>query len=151
MVVSAAIGAILMAGLTSVIVTSVRGINIATSRIEASSQIRSFQFFAMDDFARSGLPSSAGCTVDSPCTQAILLVGRTRLASYDVIYRWDDARFFLERAAGDSTHRVATGVKNFSWYIDGSPPKQTVVVNLKITVQDYSEFQTLRFYPRLQS
>lgn len=155
-VISAAIGAILMAGLTSVIVTSVRATNIATSRIEASSQIRSFQFFAADDFARSGLPSSDGCTLNSPCTRAIVLVGRTSaLDPYQVTYRWDGARFFLDREVGNSTHHVATRVKDFSWYIDGSPPNQTVVVNLKVTVQvmaqdSYSEFQTLRFYPRLQ-
>ena len=55
-IVASAIGAILMAGLTSVILTSVRANNIASSRIEASSQIRSFQFSAYDEFARSDIP-----------------------------------------------------------------------------------------------
>jgi prepilin-type N-terminal cleavage/methylation domain-containing protein len=151
-VIASAIGAILMTGLTSVILTSVRATNTATSRIEASSQIRTFQFFAADDFARSGVPSSDGCTVNDPCRHAIALVGRTPvLDAYGVTYAWDEDKGFLDRSVPGSIRHVATRVTDFSWYVDGQPPKQTVVVNLKVTVQDYSEHQVMRFYPRLQS
>jgi prepilin-type N-terminal cleavage/methylation domain-containing protein len=150
-VISSAIGAMLMAGLTSVLLSSVTATNVATSRIEASSQLRSFQFFAGDDFARSDLPSSDGCTETSPCTQPIVLLGITRdSAPIQVTYRWNKPHAVLDRQVGPSNHHVATGVRDFFWYVDGSPPKQTVVINMKVTVQDYSEFQALRFYPRLQ-
>jgi prepilin-type N-terminal cleavage/methylation domain-containing protein len=146
-VISAAIGAVLMAGLTSVVLTSVRATNIATARIEASSQIRSFQFFAYDDFAHSGIPpGSASC----PCTQPIVLSGPpansqdTPGSLEQVTYAWDGTGF-LDRQSSTGTRRVSTNVTGFSWRVDG----RTVVVSLTVTVQSYAQSQTLRFYPRV--
>jgi len=157
-IVASAIGAILMAGLTSVILTSARANNIASSRIEASSQIRSFQFFAYDDFARSGIPEPSGCgTKGDPCTtQPIVLTGQqvANVATpapspYQVTYAWDGTSF-LERTANNvPTIHAAVGVTGFSWYVDGTAPHQTVVVSMTVTVRSYDESQTLRFYPRV--
>ena len=159
-VIACAIGAILMTALTSVILTSVRASTIATSRIDASSQIRNFEFFAYDDFALGSVPSPSGCgTAGNPCsTQAIVLSG-TQVsnsvtpvaASYQVSYTWDGSSF-LDRQIGANPAtaiHAATNVTGFSWYVDGSAPYQTVVVSLTVTVQSYSESQTLRFYPRV--
>src|SRR5690349_2168231 len=73
-VIASSIGLMIMTGLTSVILTSVRAVGTATSRIQASSQIRSFEYFAYDDFARSSLPPSDGCG-PAPWTCPIVLTG----------------------------------------------------------------------------
>jgi prepilin-type N-terminal cleavage/methylation domain-containing protein len=156
-VIASAIGAILMAGLTSVILTSVRAGNTASSRIEASSQIRSFQFFASDDFARSPLPSPSGCVGTPPTACTIALGGvqasnstRPVIAPYLVSYSWDVQSGFLDRKVGNNPAiHAASNVTAFSYFLDGSAPYQTVVVSLKVTVRSYSEYQTLRFYPRV--
>jgi prepilin-type N-terminal cleavage/methylation domain-containing protein len=148
-VISVAIGAILMSALTSVILTSVRASATATSRIDASGQIRNFEFFAYDDFAHSAVPTPTGCigTVGSPCTtQAIGLNG-------PVTYAWDGTAF-LDRLVGSNVTHMATNVTGFSWYVDSSLAHPTVVINLTVTIQafsdqPYSESQTLRFYPRV--
>ncbi|TMC54345.1 MAG: type II secretion system protein [Chloroflexi bacterium] len=135
-IISAAIGALLLSALTSVVLTSWRGAMIATSRVEASSQIRNFEYLAYDDFARSATPSGGAC----PCTtQPLLLSG--------VTYTWD-GRSFLDRAVANTgaTEHAATDVSAFSWYVDTN---STVVVSLTITIQAYSESQTFRFYPRV--
>ena len=156
-VIASAITLLVMTGLTSLVLTAVRAANIATSRIEASSQIRNFQLNAYDDFARSGVPNPSSCgTVSNQCTtEPIVLTGMqvsnatnpVALGNETVTYTWDGA-LFLDRAAqaGPASH-VASGVKpgGFTWYVEG----RTVVVNMTVTVQSYSESQTLRFWPRL--
>jgi hypothetical protein len=70
-------------------------------------------------------------------------------ASFQVSYTWDGSNF-LDRAiasTGVSEH-AATNVTAFSWYIDTDA---TVVVSLTVTVQSYSESQTFRFDPRLET
>jgi prepilin-type N-terminal cleavage/methylation domain-containing protein len=160
-IIASAIGAILMGGLTSVIMTSVRAGNVASSRIETSSQIRSFQFFAYDDFARSSVPSPSGCgTVDDPCTtepielsgQQVQVPNNTITpvpAPYDVSYTWDGASFLDRQSNASPAVHAAVDVTQFSWYVDGTAPNQTVVVSMTVTVRSYSESQTLRFYPRV--
>ena len=70
LLVASAIGVIVMTGLTSVVFTSWKAGSIATGRIEASSQIRNFQYEGYDDFALANLPTPTGCagTIASPCT-----------------------------------------------------------------------------------
>ena len=157
LIIASAVGVILMTGLTSVILTSVQAGVTATSRVEASSQIRNFGLNAYDDFALSGLKTLLGCT--SPCSSPITLQGlrASNLSSpaasnFMVTYTWQSASNpqTLDRQVGGSPPvRAATGVTAFSWYVDGSPPNQTVVVMLTVTVNAYAESQTFRFHPRL--
>ena len=160
-IISVAIGAILMAGLSSVVLTSVRASSVAASRVEASSQIRSFQFFAYDDFAHSGLSGLSGCTQGAPCTtQAITLTGTQVNASgqpigtHTVTYTWDGSND-LDRSAGGAPIHAASDVSSFSWYVVSGPGLSTVVVNITVTVpeagmgQAYSESQNFIFYPRV--
>jgi prepilin-type N-terminal cleavage/methylation domain-containing protein len=163
LIVASAIGLVVMTGLTSVVLTSWHANTIATSRIEASSQIRNFEFVAYDDFALSNLPVPTGClaTIASPCTTPIVLQGSQAsndatptISPYQVTYRWDGGTNLLERQTQLGTNPpvdfdAATGVTAFSWYLDGSAPYQTVVVTVSITVQSYIETQALRFYPRV--
>lgn len=155
-IVASAIGAILMSGLTSVILTSVRASDTASSRVEASSQIRSFQFFAYDDFARSDIPDTSGCAADPCTTEPIVLTGQQvsnsthpAPAPYQVSYEWDGTSFLDRTVTGNPSVHAAVGVTAFSWYVDGTAPYQTVVVSMTVTVKSYSESQTLRFYPRV--
>ena len=152
-VITCAIGAVLMSALTSVVLTSYRAAAIATSRIEASGQIRNFQFGAYDDFARSGVPSSS-CAPPKVC---IVLTG-TQMSnsttptpiSYVVTYTWDGVAILDRQVQADlvvlPSRHVATSVTAFSWNVDA--PTNTVVVNLTVTVLTYSESQSFRFYPR---
>jgi prepilin-type N-terminal cleavage/methylation domain-containing protein len=148
-IITSAIGLMLLTALTSVVLTTWRAATIASSRVEASGQIRNFEYFAYDDFARSTTPSAGGC----PCTtQPLVLIGyqvsnSTPVpATFQVTYTWDKDAGFVDRAvAGGSTAHAATDVSAFSWYVDAN---STVVVNLTVTVQAYSQSQTFRFYPR---
>jgi len=170
-VVSAAIGAILLAGLSSVIYTSTNAAKTAVSRIEASGQIRNFELRAYDDFALSSIPLiPAGCggTQASPCTtQSIKLTGK-QVANlgvpapspyyYAATYTWEGTAAacgappppcFLDRTVDPNTRHVATGVSAFSWYLDGTALDRTVVVSLTVTVGTYSDSQTFRFRPQV--
>jgi hypothetical protein len=40
-------------------------------------------------------------------------------------------------------------VSAFSWYLDTTSTHPTVVVTISVTIQAYTETQTLRFYPRV--
>jgi type II secretory pathway pseudopilin PulG len=155
LLVASALGLTVMTGLTSVVLTTWRAGTTATSRIEASSQIRNFQFEAYDDFALSGLPTMSGCGADPtpPCT--ISLSGSKVSNStapvptdYAVTYTWDGANVTRRIGANPATF-VATNVTAFSAYVAGTAPHQTVVVTMTVTVQAYAETQTLRFYPRV--
>ena len=154
-IVTLAIMGIVMVGLTSVIYTSVRVSDISSSRVEASGQIRNFQFVAYDDFARSQLQGGGACTPSTPCTtQPIVLVG-TQVSNstqpvpsqVQVTYAWDGSAFVNRQSSSASVH-AATDVSAFSWYVDQSTGFPTVVVNLTVTIKGYSESQTLRYYPR---
>lgn len=150
-VIAAAIGLFVMSALTSVILTSVRASATASSRIEASGQIRNFEFFAYDDFAQSAVPNPSGCGtgVGDLCHgQPIALSG-----TYSVSYTWDGSAF-LDRQLGSNVIHMATNVTDFSWYVDGSSLHPTVVISITVTIQassdqPYSESQTFRFYPRV--
>ena len=154
LIVASAIGVMVMTGLTSVVLTSWRAGTVATNRVEASSQIRSFEFYANDDFALSGAPVISGCAPGGrpPCT--ITLSGlritdpNTAPIRYSVTYTWDGGSI-NRQVAGYSSNFAAIGVTAFSAAVSGSPPYQTVVVTMTLTVQAYVETQTLRFYPRV--
>ncbi len=157
LVITSALSVIVMSALAEVILTTVRAGSVATSRVEASSQIRNFEYRAYDDFARSAVPAPGGCgTPANPCTTTPLTLSGTQVsnsvppvaAAYQVTYAWDGSAF-LDRSGGGALTHMATNVSSFSWYVDGAPPNQTVVVSLTVTVQRYSESQTFRFYPRL--
>ena len=168
LMVASAIGVIVLSGLTSVVLSSVRAGRVATSRIEASSQIRSFQFDAYDDFALSqvcagaslpttcnGVPTLSGCARGNPPPCTISLSGLQAsnapvpvLSPVQVTYTWDGVN--VDRKVGPNPARhAATNVTAFSAVIAGSYPYQTVVVTMTVDVQSYSETQTLQFYPRV--
>jgi hypothetical protein len=80
----------------------------------------------------------------------VFLHGPTPSASnYTVIYSWDGA--ILQRQVGNGPpKRVASNVKEFSWYLVGTSPRQTCVITLTVKVGSYAASQTLLFYPQLQ-
>jgi prepilin-type N-terminal cleavage/methylation domain-containing protein len=158
LIVASAIGLFVMTGLTSVVLTTWRAGTTATSRIEASSQIRNFQFEAYDDFALANLPTPGGCaaTAASPCTTPIILQGvrasnatNPATSPYQVTYTWDGSDLLMRQVNGNPAIEAASGVTAFSWYLDGSGSHQMVVVTISVTVQSYTETQALRFYPRV--
>jgi len=140
-IIAMAIGALLMGAVSSVVYTAWQAASVASSRVEASSQIRSFESFAYDDFATSTVPITGECgTSASPChTEPIVLSGET--------YTWNGSSF-VDRHAGSVSIHAATDVTAFSWYVDAN---STVVVSLTVQVQAYSESQTFRFYPRINN
>lgn len=137
MIITVAIGAVLMSALTSVILTAWRATDIASSRVEASGQIRNFQYFAYDDFTQANVSTLNGCTPSAPCVTPINLPS--------VTYQWDGFNF-LDRTTSLVTMHAAANVTAFSWFVDTN---STVVVNLTVTVRSYSESQVFRFFPRL--
>lgn len=154
LIVASAIGLLVMTALTSVVLTTWRAGSVATGRIEASGQIRSFQFYAYDDFALSGIPTISGCGAAAPPPCTITLSGFQASnsavpvpASFQVTYTWDGAN--LDRQVGGISKHAATNVTAFSAFVASTPQHQTVVVTLTISVQSYAETQTLRFYPRV--
>jgi hypothetical protein len=165
-VICTAVAAIVMTGLTSVVLTSVRAANTAEYRVQASAQIRNFQFIAYDDFARSSLPTPTGCgTRDNAChTQPLEMTGTQvtnpaqLLRQYRVKYTWRVGSSVLDRqvAATGATKHVANGVTAFSWYVDTSTaPHATVVITMTVRIGSYSDSyyyeqsQTMRFLPQL--
>jgi prepilin-type N-terminal cleavage/methylation domain-containing protein len=139
-IVTLALGVILLSAVSSVVLTSWRGAAIASSRVVASSQMRNFQTFAYDDFAKTNISSLGGCTPSTPGSSPITLP--------TVKYAWDGSNF-LDRATSETTIHAATNVSAFSWYIDGT--NCTVVIKLTVTVPPYSQSQSFRFYPRVNS
>jgi prepilin-type N-terminal cleavage/methylation domain-containing protein len=151
LIVASAIGLFVMTGLTSVVLTTWRAGTTATSRVEASGQIRNFEFVAYDDFALSGVPTISSCAPDSipPCTIALSgLRTPNSTVPVPVTYTWDGANVDRQ-VGGNAASHAAINVTAFAAYVDGSAPHQTVVVTLTVTVQSYAETQTLRFYPRV--
>lgn len=163
-VVATAIGLFVMGSLTSIVLTTVLAANTATSRVEASSQIRNFQLNAYDDFALSQAPIPPGCgvTAASPCTSEAITLQGSRMpnqeavaaAGYTVVYAWDPASKVVNRQVGGASRRAASNVTAYSWYIDGAG-QPSVVISLTVTVgfynTSYSQSQTMRFYPRVTS
>jgi prepilin-type N-terminal cleavage/methylation domain-containing protein len=157
--VASALGLVVMTALAQVVLTTWRAGITATSRIEASGQIRNVQLRAYDDFALSNVPIPAGCaaTAASPCTTQPIDLGGVQASNsinpatspFGVTYTWDGVSLLQRQVGGNPPSAVATGVSKFSWYLDGSAPHQTVVVTISITVQSYTQIQTLRFYPRV--
>jgi prepilin-type N-terminal cleavage/methylation domain-containing protein len=152
LIVASAIGLIVMTGLTSVVLTSWRAWVTGTSRVEASSAIRNFQFEGNDDFALSSLPVPPGCgtSVSNQCsTQTISLQGLQfdksgAVSAYHVTYTWDGTSLLMRQIGVKPPREAATNVSAFTWYVDGST--QAVVVTISVTVQSYTQTQTLRFY-----
>lgn len=146
-IISAAIGALLMGALVSVFLTATRATNEATGRVEASGQLRNFEIFAYEDFAGSGISDfNATCSATSPCQSQVTLTETHPDQSYTVSYSWDQTKKVLDRTVGGNPPlHAATNVDDFEWYVDAN---QSVVVTLTITVSSYTESQTFRYYPR---
>jgi prepilin-type N-terminal cleavage/methylation domain-containing protein len=161
-VIATAIGLLVMGSLTSVVMTTVQATNTATSRVEASGQIRGFQLTAYDDFALSQPPAPCG-TQAAPCDVQPLVLQGSRMANqesgaasaYVVKYMWDRDKRVVTRQQVDGTGRnVASNVYAYSWYVDGTGARPTVVISMTVTVgfiykDSYSQSQTMRFYPRV--
>lgn len=162
-IIASALGLMVMAALTSVVLTSVISDNTAMGRIEASAQIRNFQATTYDDFvlARAPVPSSCG-TSGSPCTSEELVLRGLRVPNMvggvavpdTVRYAWDPGLQQVIRYWETSSRVVASNVTAYSWYVDqDSGGNPSIVVSLTVTIPSYnatySESQTLRFYPRI--
>ena len=171
-VIASALGLMVITGLTSVILTSIKATSIATSRIEASGQIRNFELHAYDDFALSAIPDTAGCgappwscPIKLAGTQVTNSVTPTVDPTYKVSYSWDGTAVLDRQVGGNPPAHVAKNITDFSWWVEGSALHQTVVVKLGVTVplprssgpafafagDPYTEYQILRFYPRVNS
>jgi prepilin-type N-terminal cleavage/methylation domain-containing protein len=161
LIVASAIGLLVMGALTSVVLTSVLAANTATSRVEASAQIRNFQLTAYDDFALSQSPVPVGCgTPVSPCTTQDMYLTGLRMpnaggapGSFTARYTWDPSTQLVTRFVGAASRVAASDVASYSWYVDPSGAHPVVVVTMTVTVgfynTSYTESQTLLFYPRV--
>jgi len=162
LIVASAIGLMVMGALTSVVLTMTLGANIATSRVEASAQIRNFQLTAYDDFALSRPPNPPGCgTQAGPCTTQDMVLTGDRMpnqadgvaAPFTARYSWDRSDQTVTRFVNASSRVVASSVTGYSWYVDQSGAHPVVVVGMNVTVgfynTSYTESQTLLFYPRV--
>jgi prepilin-type N-terminal cleavage/methylation domain-containing protein len=158
---ASAIGLLVMSALTSVVLTTYRASQTASSRVEASGQIRSFEQIAYDDFATSSLPvRPGGCgSIGAPCTHDPLQLQGCKMTNsttptaqrFAVTYAWPAGSNLVNRRIGaGSSNPAATDVTAFSWYLDGSSPNQSVVVTLSVAVGGVSQSQTMRFYPRVR-
>jgi prepilin-type N-terminal cleavage/methylation domain-containing protein len=164
LIVATTIGVLVMSAVVSVLVTSIVGVNTATTRVEASSQIRSFQLTAYDDFALSRPPAAAGCgTPSSPCTTQPMVLSGSRVPNqptgaptpFTATYTWDPAGQTITRSTGVGSRTAAGNVTAFEWYVDSSGQHPVVVVAMSVTVgfynTTYTQSQTLLFYPRITS
>jgi prepilin-type N-terminal cleavage/methylation domain-containing protein len=162
LMIATALGVLVLSALTSLVVTMMMADNTATGRVEASSQVRNFQFAAYDDFVLARPPAPPDCgTAATPCTtQDLVLMGsqapdppNAAPASYTVRYVWDPNLEEVTRYAGTAIRVVASNVTAYSWYVDRSGLYPTVVVSITVTIPSYnvtySDSQTLRFYPRI--
>jgi prepilin-type N-terminal cleavage/methylation domain-containing protein len=168
LIIATAIGVLVMGALTSVVLTTVLAANTANGRIEASSQVRSFEFTAYDDMAFAQPPAPQGCGAPgTPCTTQVMILqgclqptdARDAGVVHTVRYAWDSAAQVVRRYSATSSgvvaRVIASNVKMFSWYLDTGAHPTSVVVSMTVTVAayntTYSESQTLRFYPRITS
>ena len=152
LIIASAIGLAVMTALTSVVFTTWKASVIASSRVEASAQIRNFQLVAYDDFVGSGPPTTSGCGGVPAGTCITLPV--TRASNPDqpvtVTYKWDGVRFLDRCQDSQPCRHVSTNVKAFIVIPDGG----ALVVKIKISIptdstNSYTQSQTLRFLPRL--
>jgi prepilin-type N-terminal cleavage/methylation domain-containing protein len=162
LIIASAIGVMVMGAMTSVVLTTVLGGNVATSRIEASAQIRNFQLTAYDDFALSRPPATSGCgTSVSPCTTQDMILEGDRMPNqaggvpglFTARYTWDPTKKLVTRFVGVASRVVASGVTRYSWYVDSTGGHPVVVVSMSVTMASYNttytESQNLLFYPRV--
>jgi prepilin-type N-terminal cleavage/methylation domain-containing protein len=164
-VIASALGLLVMSALTSLVLTTVMADNIAIGRVEASAQIRTFQYTAYDDFVLARAPIPTGCgTSGNPCTTQDLVLQGSRVpndvagvaAPYTVRYVWDPTQQLVTRYWGITSKIAAGNVTAYSWYVDQSGPNRAfVVISMTVTISayntTYSESQTLLFYPRITS
>jgi prepilin-type N-terminal cleavage/methylation domain-containing protein len=162
LIIATALGLVVLGALTSVVLTMMMADNTASGRVEASSQVRNFQFAAYDDFVLARPPTtSSGCgTPSNRCTTQDLVLSGSRApnptdglpVSYTIRYVWDPSKKVVTRYAGTTSRVTASNVTAYSWYVDRTATP-TVVVSLTVTIPSYnatySESQTLRFYPRI--
>jgi type II secretory pathway pseudopilin PulG len=165
LIIANAIGLMVMGAMTSVVLTMVLGGNVATSRVQASAQIRNFQLTAYDDFALSRPPvtNSCGTGVNNPCTTQDMVLTGDRMpnqiggvaAPFTARYTWDPTKSLVRRFVGVASRVVASDVKSYSWYVDSSAEHPVVVVSMSVTIgfynTAYTESQSLLFYPRVTS
>ena len=163
LIVASAIGLMVMGAMTSIVLTMALGANTATSRIEASAQIRNFQLTAHDDFVLSRPPVPTGCgTPANPCTTQDMILSGSRMPNsgglalpFTARYAWDSTQQLVRRFVGGTSRVVASSVTNYSWYLDRSGDHPSVVVSMDVRVgfynTTYTETQTLLFYPRVTS
>lgn len=158
LLVATVIASVILVALTSVVFTTYQADQTATSRVEASGELRNFQQVAYDDFAGSTIPTApGGCgTSGQPCTQAAIQLsgcamnGAGTLQQRTVSYTWTAASDTIERQVNSSTvETTASGVTAFNWYLDGTAPNQSVIVSLTVTVKAVSQSETMQFYPRV--
>jgi prepilin-type N-terminal cleavage/methylation domain-containing protein len=162
LIIASALGLLVLSALTSVVLTTSMATNTAVGRIEASSQVRSFQFTAYDDFALARAPAPSGCgTPGAPCTTQEMVLQGSRVPNQvngvavpsTVRYIWDAATHLVTRYTGTSSRVAANHVTAYSWYIEGGGSRPSVVVSLTVTIASYnvsySESQTFRFSPQI--
>lgn len=150
LIIAVALGALLMGAMISVFLTSARAARDATGRIEASGQIRNFEYFAYEDFGGSAISDfNPGCTASSPCVSQVALHEvkfDNPSQTYVVTYGWDQTNQVLNRTVDTAPPlHAAINVSGYHWYIDANG---TVVIALTVTVGSYSDSQTFRFYPK---
>jgi prepilin-type N-terminal cleavage/methylation domain-containing protein len=162
LLVASAIGLIIMSALTSVVLTTYRASQAASSRVEAAGEIRTFEQTAYGDFATSSLPvPPGGCgSSGSPCIHDPIQLQGCKMTNSitpsaqpsTVTYAWPLGSSSIDRKIGGvSVNPAAAGVTAFSWYLEGTSPNQSVVVALTVQVGALSQSQTMRFYPRVRS
>jgi prepilin-type N-terminal cleavage/methylation domain-containing protein len=166
LLIASVLGLMVLSALTSVVLTTSVATNTAYGRIEASSQVRTFQLTAYDDFAMATVPAPSGCgTQTTPCTTQEMVLRGLRVpnlangvaAPYVVRYSWDSTADVVTRySITDGSSRVAANhVTAYSWYIDSSQPRSrpSVVVSMTVTIPSYnasySQSQTFRFSPEV--
>jgi prepilin-type N-terminal cleavage/methylation domain-containing protein len=164
LLIASVLGLMVLSALTSVVLTTSVATNTAYGRIEASSQVRTFQLTAYDDFAMATAPAPSGCgTQAMPCTTQEMVLRGLRVpnlangvaAPYVVRYSWDSTADVVTRySITDGSSRVAANhVTVYSWYIDRSGSRPSVVISLTVTIPSYnasySQSQTFRFSPQV--
>ena len=123
-IIATALGLLVLSALTSVVLTTMMADNTASGRIEASSQVRNYQFAAYDDFVLARPPVPPGCgTATTKCTTQDLVLTGTLAPNppdatpvpYTVRYAWDPSLGVVTRYAGTTSRVVANNVTAVSY------------------------------------
>jgi len=164
-ILAAGLATFIAAALTSVVFVASSANTTWNPRLQASGQIRGFQQSFTDDVAMAGMPSfaSAPCPGVSPApapSAPIVLRGVTfnpspspTLAPIQAAYWYDRTNKVVVRCSGGNGPAVvARYVTAFQPILDRTG--NTIIIT--ITAQDagsgqYSQTQTMRFYPRRDS